>query len=335
MRAVLVTAPDYNDLKLLHTARRLYQTSANSFSTKQKQDLARRFAVGYHILSDKFASEGKEMPKDIQDMKHELEKYQDLLDEWGLRDYQVNNLDVPFTSQLHIFLHGLTVWLLALIPSLLLNAPVGFAASIWATKEAKKDLRNSRVKLAARDVLLSKKILFCFVAVPALWLTYALLLWLLTSWPLRNVLMIFFGFPFFSYLGVMAVEAGMVDLKDLRPAFLRLLPSFREQVQLLPRKRAALRVRVRELIEKYGKDLGDVYHSKEVRWEEVMKRLHQGAYEEAPEEEPDVAEQQQNDNDATASFSFSPRIHVSESFIMAGGGEGEDLKPSSEGKKDK
>ena len=126
MRAVLVTAPEYNDLKLLHTARRLYQTSANSFSTKQKQDLARRFAVGYQILTEKFATENKEMPKDILDMKVELEKYQDLLDEWGLRDYQVNNLDVPFTALLHIFLHGLTVWLLAMIPSLLLNAPVGF-----------------------------------------------------------------------------------------------------------------------------------------------------------------------------------------------------------------
>lgn len=49
MRSVIVTAHDYNDLKLVHTVRRLYQYSATSMSTKQKQDLARRFSEAYKV----------------------------------------------------------------------------------------------------------------------------------------------------------------------------------------------------------------------------------------------------------------------------------------------
>ncbi len=52
----------------------------------------------------------------------------------------------------------------------------GLCASYWSNSEAKKDLKASRVKLAARDVILSKKIVFSIVAVPVLWITYALLL---------------------------------------------------------------------------------------------------------------------------------------------------------------
>jgi len=233
MKGVLVTAPDYNELKLLHTARRLYQNPTKVISTKEKQDLARRFSVGFSIVRESHGrGTDKALPDDIENAKLRLAAYQESLDEWGLRDYQVNALDAPFSSQLQTFIHALVVWILASIPSLFLNAPVGFAAHYWAHKEAQKDLKNSRVKLHARDVLLSKKILFSLVAVPVLWVSYALLLYTFSPLSFETVVLFFLGCPVFSYLGVMAVEAGMVDLKDLRPAFLRLLPSFRTEVTI-------------------------------------------------------------------------------------------------------
>jgi glycerol-3-phosphate O-acyltransferase / dihydroxyacetone phosphate acyltransferase len=221
---------------LLHTARRLYQDPTSTISTKEKQDLARRFSVGYTLIRN---TEGvgpdKELPDDIKQLTKRLDEYQQTLDEWGLRDYQVRSLDDPFTTHLHTFIHGLMVWILASIPSLVLNAPVGVAAHYWAHKEAKKDLQNSRVKLHARDVLMSKKMLFSLVAVPVLWVSYSVLLYFFSPLSFEAVVLFFLGCPFFSYLGVMAVEAGMVDLKDLRPAFLRLLPSFRTEVTILSR----------------------------------------------------------------------------------------------------
>lgn len=39
---------------------------------------------------------------------------------------------------LYSFIHGAMVMTLATIPALILNAPVGVAASYWSSKEAKK-----------------------------------------------------------------------------------------------------------------------------------------------------------------------------------------------------
>lgn len=48
MRSVIVAMPDYDSLQIVHTARRLYQRSG--LHGKDKQDLMRRFALGYKIL---------------------------------------------------------------------------------------------------------------------------------------------------------------------------------------------------------------------------------------------------------------------------------------------
>lgn len=82
----------------------------------------------------------------------------------------------------------------------------------------------------------------------------------------------FLSFPVFSYYGVMAAEAGMVDLKDMRPAFLRLLPSFRRQAELLPKIRASLQREVRAFIKKYGPECGSLYFGKVVKWDEYIRR---------------------------------------------------------------
>jgi 1-acyl-sn-glycerol-3-phosphate acyltransferase len=48
MRSVIISAPDYQTLKLIHTARRLYRSKY--MSSWEKQDLSRRFAEGYKRL---------------------------------------------------------------------------------------------------------------------------------------------------------------------------------------------------------------------------------------------------------------------------------------------
>lgn len=66
MRSVIVTAHDYGDLKLVHTARRLYQRSATSMSTKDKQDLARRFSEAYKLLKERYKDTG--FPEDVRNV---------------------------------------------------------------------------------------------------------------------------------------------------------------------------------------------------------------------------------------------------------------------------
>eukprot|EP00428_Durinskia_dybowskii_P063624 CAMPEP_0170363748 /NCGR_PEP_ID=MMETSP0117_2-20130122/5017_1 /TAXON_ID=400756 /ORGANISM="Durinskia baltica, Strain CSIRO CS-38" /LENGTH=599 /DNA_ID=CAMNT_0010618225 /DNA_START=255 /DNA_END=2054 /DNA_ORIENTATION=+ len=265
MRSVIVTAHDYNDLKMVHTVRRLYQRSSTSMSTKQKQDLARRWSEAYKMLKERYKDTG--MPEEITALIDKIRAYQDALDKWGLRDYQLQHthLQLSYSKMLYIFLHGLVILSLASIPSLILNFPVGIAANYWAYREAKKDLKASRVKLAARDVLLSKKILFSLAAVPILWVSYALIAFLFTSLETRTIIVLFLCCPVFSYIGVMAVEASIVDLKDLRPAFLRLLPK--QQAEALPAQRIAIHKELRALVKKYGPSFGPLYYDKTDAWE--------------------------------------------------------------------
>ena len=273
MRSVIVAASDYAELKLIHTARRLYQRPSSGITTGDKQDLARRFNAAHRILLEREKDRCGEskLPSDLLALQRRLEDYQDELTRWGLKDYQIGHLEqLSFSKMLYTFIHGGMVMTLATIPALILNAPVGFAASYWAFLEAKKDLKNSRVKLAARDVLLSKKIMFCLVGVPCLWVTYALLLLFFSPLMKRTVLFLFLSCPLFSYLGVMAVEAGMNDIKDLRPAFLRLLPSFKKETERLPAIRTALQKEVRAMAKKYGPELGPVYFGKASEWERAV-----------------------------------------------------------------
>lgn len=53
-------------------------------------------------------------------------------------------------------------------------------------KERKKALAGSVVKIAGRDVMLSKKIMISIVMVPLLWLFYAVLMMALTDWELST-----------------------------------------------------------------------------------------------------------------------------------------------------
>ena len=215
IRSVIVTASGYETLALIHTARRLYQRADRGLTIAQKQDLARRFSVAHRIMLERYNGS---LPSDVLDLQAEIEKYQESLSDWGIYDYQVANLDVPFSKLLYTFVHGAFVLSLASIPSLILNAPVGLFARRWAHSEAEKDLKKSRVKNhGAKDVLMSKKIVFSIIAVPILWVTYALLLFFFSPLETRTVVALFLSCPIFSYIGVRSVEAGMVDMKDLRP----------------------------------------------------------------------------------------------------------------------
>jgi len=266
MRSVIVTAESFNELQLIHTVRRLYQRASSGITTDQKQDISRRFSAAYRILKEKW---GDNFPTELAELKKKIEDYQKTLDHWGLKDYQVGHLDTRYSTLLYKFLHGFFVGLIAFIPTIFLNLPVGLLAKLWSHKEAKKDLKNSRVKIAARDVLLSKKIVFSIVAVPTLWISYAILMYFFSGLKTKTIVLLFLSCPVFSYIGVRAAEMGMIDIKDLRPSFLQLLPGFKHHTQALPIIRANLQREVRLMVKKYGPELGAIYYEKTKDWEKM------------------------------------------------------------------
>ena len=178
------------------------------------------------------------------------------------------NLQLPYSKVLYKFIHGFITMILASIPSLLLNAPVGLIASFLAIAESKKDKEKSSVKVKGLDVILSKKITYTLVGVPILWIMYAVMLWTCTALSKRTIVLLFLSCPVFSYFGVMAVEAGMMDIKDVKPWLYQVLPfsGFQTVKNELPETRQHLVSEVRKLVKKYGPELGSLYTAKVYRF---------------------------------------------------------------------
>ncbi|ETW05594.1 hypothetical protein, variant [Aphanomyces invadans] len=266
MRSVIVTTPDHNVLQGVYAARRLFQQSGIKYSPKATQDLNRRFAHGYRILNA--LPEAKE---DVADLNAKITDYRRTLKQLGLADHQV-----PYVAflTLHDVLasatYGLIIFALASIPSFVLNAPVGLLARYVAAAEQSKALAGSSVKIAARDVVLSKKISFSVVAVPVLWLFYTFLLFVLTDWKTSTILRLTMSFPLFSYFGVRSVEAGIIELRTLRPLLNRLRPEYKRIQDELPVRRMQLQKDVRKFVKKYAAQLGPLADPAPVDWAEFM-----------------------------------------------------------------
>ena len=64
----------------------------------------------------------------------------------------------------------------------------------------------------------------------------------------------------------------MLDLKDLMPAFLRLLPEFRKVFDQLPMRRHQLQAEVRAMVKKYGPSMGDLYYVKDLALEQYIQK---------------------------------------------------------------
>lgn len=273
MRSVIVTAPDYNTLQLILTARRLFQRSGVRLSAKETQDLNRRFAEGFKVLSTV-----PEATKDLDELQAKLDAYAKLLRLMGLQDHQV-----PYIAWWTIHdvlgsaLYGLLIFLLASIPTFILNAPVGLMARYVSHNEQKRALAGSKVKVAAQDVVLSKKIQFSMVAVPGLWIMYFFVAVAFTDWYWSSIVLLFASFPLFSFFGVRSVEAGMIELKTIRPLFYRLLPEYKAKQDKLPLMRSQLQLEVRQFVKKYAAQLGKLAEPTKLDWNEYMhtRALHE------------------------------------------------------------
>ncbi len=108
-------------------------------------------------------------------------------------------------------------------------------------------------RLSCVQVMLTEKVVFCIVMVPSLWLFYALLLTYLTTMDGPAIALTVLSMPVFAYVGIIVSDAGMVDLQDLRPYFMRLFPSTRKRLAQLPLTRKALQHDLRTFIKSIGK----------------------------------------------------------------------------------
>jgi len=248
-------------------------------NVSEKQDLSRRFAEGYKLLVLKADSNP---PKEWLDLQARIKSYQNELDDLGIRDYQVLGLEneadesdgdkvmgimrLPFRILELMFL-----LFVSLFPALFLNLPVGLVARYWALHRRKKALAASKVKVKGMDVMLTEKVLLCIVLVPSLWIFYGLVLVLFTDLDGPAIMLAILSFPLFSYMGIVTTEAGMVELKDLKPVLKRLYPSTRRRLAKLPVVRRQLQQELRRFVKTIGPSLGRVYSDKNLDWADHFK----------------------------------------------------------------
>mmetsp|Transcript_8013 Transcript_8013/g.18717 ORF Transcript_8013/g.18717 Transcript_8013/m.18717 type:complete len:696 (+) Transcript_8013:107-2194(+) len=303
MRSVIVPAPNYRSLQLIYMVRRLYVPEGRKLTSEQNLDLTRRFAAAYRRIikeTEKAEEETQTSPgghealavgttrkgdEDLQislspedvnqllDLKSELEDYISTLKRLGLRDHQVSMLQWRTMADVVGRLLYLGVCMtLGAIPQLMFNLPVMMLAQWLASQEQKKALASSKVKLAARDVVMSYTIIYCLCFVPALYFAYTVLLWLFSGWSLMSIGLFLSLCPLFSLFGVKASEQGIHAYADILPMFLRLSSACRNEQDSLPAKRFELRGKVRKAVKQVGPRLGDLYYQKDVDWRKEQRR---------------------------------------------------------------
>eukprot|EP00735_Rhodelphis_limneticus_P011225 TRINITY_DN4297_c0_g1::TRINITY_DN4297_c0_g1_i1::g.7943::m.7943 TRINITY_DN4297_c0_g1::TRINITY_DN4297_c0_g1_i1::g.7943 ORF type:complete len:661 (-),score=124.27,sp/Q9P7P0/YOL4_SCHPO/33.22/2e-84,Acyltransferase/PF01553.16/3.5e-14 TRINITY_DN4297_c0_g1_i1:59-2041(-) len=235
MRETLITTPSYEELQMVKIMRRLYQPSNVKLHPMHYLKLNQRIAHLYsQIRAD---STGKFEP-----MMRRIQIYIDELKKASLRDYQVGpEIDVGWASILLLERVGyLMLLLIPAIPGAILGAPIALFANQQAEKERKKALAASTVKISARDVVASYRLMVAVMLTPPVYFVYALMVWawLILTWGVATGWALVLQFC--TFLGIVTVvtpalmiatvhcgEEAFAVWKSLWPLFMSLIPSLR------------------------------------------------------------------------------------------------------------
>lgn len=258
---VTVQAPDYDTLMLIQAVRRLYNPKGKKLPLPFIIELNRRLMKGYTAYKDD--------PRIIQIRKEVLD-YNRQLFRLNIRDHQVSYAKFAWYRVIFTLIYRtlkLLVLLMASLPGVILFSPVFIAGKIISRQKAKEALAASTVKVKARDVVATWKILVSLALAPALDIFYTIFLvywtWsnrvrgLVPEW-LPLWFMTIFGLIFFPALCFGALrfgEIGMDIFKSLRPLVLSLNPTQGNTLVKLRKKREWLSHRINEIINELGPEL--------------------------------------------------------------------------------
>ncbi|KAF9820211.1 hypothetical protein IEO21_01644 [Rhodonia placenta] len=256
LKTVTIRAPDYETLMLCQAARRLYRTPGQHLTLGQVVELNRRFLEGYLHFKD----ESK-----VQKLRSDVLKYNRMVRDLGLRDHQVPHAQKVGWKALGLFTYRLVllfVWTLLALPGVILNGPIFLAASIISRQKAKEALAASTVKIAARDVIATWKVLISLGLAPILYGFYAFLATMVAIeagvplvWIIWTPILVMVTLPFVGYAALKFGEAGMDVLKSLRPLVVALVPGQSHSLDKLRAMRVTVSNELAEVISEFGPKL--------------------------------------------------------------------------------
>jgi len=156
---------------------------------------------------------------------------------------------------------------IAVLPGTVLFAPVFIAGKVISIKKSREALAASSVKIKARDVVATWKLLVAMALAPALYTFYTVLL---TVWTYKNriggrvpdwvplsaiVISGYIVFPAITFASLRFGEVGMDIVKSLRPLVLSLNPGSGNIMHRLRLRRARLVEEVTDVINELGPEL--------------------------------------------------------------------------------
>ena len=245
LKDVTVNVPDYETLRCLRTAHRLYQPLDLVLPADRYLELRRKLAFGYN--------KWKEEPQIIS-LLSDINAYHQRLDEEELKDVQIQTLDIsnglPFLELLRrLFL--LFVYSLLVAPGFLLFSPVMIYIRQRALYESQKAQKASSVKLLGKDVIASQKILIGIMSIPVTVVLYfAIACYFFGAW--YGVLFLA-SLPLWGYASTKISEQLVLLYAATKPLLLLFFSyRFRNSCRELVEERRLLQRKVRSVIESLG-----------------------------------------------------------------------------------
>ncbi|GAM87824.1 hypothetical protein ANO11243_058520 [Dothideomycetidae sp. 11243] len=259
--SVTVQAPDYDTLMLIQAVRRLYNPKGKKLPLPMIVELNRRLVKGYQTYKDD--------PR-ISGLKRAIIDYNRTLMMLNIRDHQVSYAKFPTWKVMAVLLYRvgkLALLSIAVLPGTVLFAPVFIAGKSISIRKSKEALAASSVKIKARDVVATWKLLVAMALAPALYTFYNIILAVWThknriggrvpEWvPLWAVFLVgYIIFPTITYGSLRFGEVSMDIIKSLRPLFLSLQTQSGNTMQRLRDRRAQLVELVTDVINELGPEL--------------------------------------------------------------------------------
>lgn len=260
LKAVTVTCPDYDTLMTIQAARRLYHPPGKRLSLPLTVELTRRLIEGYIHYKDHPA---------IIHLKQAVASYNKQLRNLGIKDHQVETATLGPSKVIFKFIYRLgklLILLLAALPGTILFSPIFVATKVISRKKAAEALRGSTVKVAAKDVVATWKILVAIGLAPLVYTIYALVAaylccnkWGILDPSLKSYLSViitsYIVLPPVTYAALAIGETGMDIFKSLRPLELALDPSQKNTLEKLRNTRRDLVVEITEVVNTLGPSL--------------------------------------------------------------------------------
>lgn len=261
LSAVTVQAPDYDTLMLIQAVRRLYNPKGKKLPIPFIIELNRRLIKGYQTYKDD--------PRIIE-LRSQVLAYNRDLFRLNIRDHQVSYAKFAWYKVVFTLIYRVlkvVVLGLSALPGVVLFAPVFILGKIISRIKAKEALAASTVKVKARDVVATWKILVSLALAPALDLVYTTILvyWTWTNRvrglipeyvPLWFVFVFgIFFFPGICFAALRIGEIGMDIFKSLRPLSMAINPTQSNTLVRLRKRREDLQDRINDIINELGPEL--------------------------------------------------------------------------------